>query len=110
MPDDNRVVVAGVVCKAPETRHTPAGIALTRFTVEHRSRRVINGVSRETWFRIVVAAAGANPGRGAMGLAGGDRVRITGYLSRSDYRKDERHVTLHAETIERLPREESNED
>ncbi len=110
MPDDNRVIVAGVVCKRPETRHTPAGIPLTHFTVEHRSRRVVNGIPRETWFRIVVAAAGANPGRGAAALAEGDRVRVTGYLSRSDYRKDERHVTLHAETIERMPRDEPNED
>ncbi len=99
--DENRVVITGVVCKAPETRHSPAGIALTRFTVEHRARRSINGVMRESCFRIVVAAS-ADPGKQAAALASGDRVRVSGFLSRSDYRRDERHVTLHAESIERL--------
>ncbi len=101
MADENQVVITGAVCKAPETRHSPAGVPLTRFTVEHHARRVVNGVSRETWFRIVVAAA-AELGRRAAGLRSGDRVRVHGYLSRSDFRKDERHVTLHAESIERL--------
>ncbi len=99
--DENLVVIAGVVCKAPETRHSPAGIALTRFTVEHRARRSLNGIMRETCFRIVVAASDG-AGKTAATLASGDRVRVRGFLSRSDYRRDERHVTLHAESIERL--------
>lgn len=101
MADENQIVITGAVCKAPETRHSPAGVALTRFTVEHRARRIVNGVSRETRFRIVVAAA-AELGRSAAVLRSGDRVRIHGYLSRSDIRMDERHITLHAESIERL--------
>jgi primosomal replication protein N len=105
--DENQVVITGAVCKAPETRHSPAGVPLTRFTVEHRARRIVNGIARETWFRIVVAAA-AELGRSAAALAAGDRVRIRGFLSRSDWRKDERHVTLHAESIERLQQQQQN--
>lgn len=97
--DENQVIIAGTVCKSPETRHSPAGISLTRFTLEHQSSRKTTGVPRQPRFRIVVVVAGEPLSREAGRLATGDRVRVTGFLSRSDYRRDERHLTLHAETL-----------
>lgn len=98
----NRVVLEGEVCRAPETRLSPARIPLTRFTLEHRSRQTAGGIQREARLRLVVVAAGTGMSRDAAVLQPGDRVRVEGFLTRDGYQAEERELALQADGIRRL--------
>lgn len=93
--------MTGEVCKGPETRRTPAGIPLTRFTLEHRSRQAAAGYPREAYLRLIVLAGGDALSTRAQALAMGDRIQVRGFLSRSSHRTDENRLVLHAAAIER---------
>lgn len=98
----NRVVLEGEVCRAPQTRLSPARIPLTRFTLEHRSRQAAAGIEREARLRLVVVAAGAAVSRDAAVLQPGDRVRVEGFLTCGSYQAEERDLALQADEIRRL--------
>jgi len=72
---------------------------MTRFTLEHRSQQVEATLPRDTFFRLVVIAAGTAMQQVAKGLQRGDEVYVEGFLSRMSYREDEARVALHAETV-----------
>ncbi|MGE0371375.1 MAG: primosomal replication protein N [Gammaproteobacteria bacterium] len=99
---ENRVVLEGEVCRAPETRFTPARIPLTRFTLEHRSRQTAGGIQREARLRLVVVAAGMELSRAAAGLHPGDRVRVEGFLARGSYQAGDQELALQADMLRRL--------
>jgi len=99
---DNQLVLAGTVCKAPETRYNPAGIALTQFTLEHRSRQNEAGLEREAFCRIVVVASGTELSNKAKTLSEGQAVSINGFIARADSRQGEAKIILHARTIQCL--------
>ncbi len=96
---ENRLVVSGVVCNLPQSHNSPAGIPLTRFTLEHRSQQVEAALPRDTFFKIIVVAAGTELKQAAGKLQRGDEVCVEGFLSRMSYREDEARLALHAETI-----------
>lgn len=96
----NRLVLSGTVCRAPETRTSPAGIPLTRFTLEHRSRQIEAGVEREATCRIVVVAAGESMRQTTVHLREGAHVTVSGFISRADARQGQAMLVLHAQQIE----------
>ncbi|MCC6207701.1 MAG: primosomal replication protein N [Gammaproteobacteria bacterium] len=98
----NRVVLEGEVCRAPQTRLSPARIPLTRFTLEHRSQQTAGGIQREARLRMVVVAAGSGVSRDAAALQPGDRVQVEGFLTRGSYQVEERELALQANGIRRL--------
>lgn len=93
-------MLTGTVCKAPETRYSPAGIPLTRFTLEHRSRQMEAGMEREAQCRIVVMAAGRELKDRAAQLLEGQVVTVSGFIARADSRQGEAKLILHAQQIE----------
>jgi len=95
-------VLAGTVCKAPETRYNPAGIPLTRFSLEHRSCQKEAGLDREAFCRIVVIATGLELSSKAKALAEGQVVSISGFIARADNRQGEARIILHAQNIQQL--------
>ncbi len=97
---ENRLLLTGQVCRAPETRRTPAGIAVTRFTLEHRSPQQEAGMQREAWCRIVVVAAGETQGLNVASLMEGDSVKVCGFISRADSRQGQSRLVLHAQCID----------
>ena len=99
---DNRLLIAGVVARRPETRTTPAGIPVTRFTLQHQSQRLEAGLLRRGELKLQVVACGPQLEAVAAGLQEGEQVKIGGFLSRADHRSDEAKLVLHAERIERL--------
>jgi len=58
------------------------------------------GLSREVNCRIAVVAAGEELARRAGALAIGDKVRISGFISRNSHRDSEARLVLHAQGIE----------
>jgi primosomal replication protein N len=99
---DNQLVLSGTVCKAPETRFNPAGIPLTRFSLEHRSRQTEAGLEREAYCRIVVIATGAELSDKAKALSQGQAVRVGGFITRADSRQGQAMLVLHARALQGL--------
>ncbi|MHB1239824.1 MAG: primosomal replication protein N [Gammaproteobacteria bacterium] len=101
-PAANRLVIAGVVHRTPDTRSAPSGIPLTRFTLEHRSQRQEAGLARPVTCRLRVLAAGdvfsAVVGR----LRAGSQVRVSGFLHQGVSRYGRGEPELHVEHIELL--------
>ncbi len=76
----NRIVLDGTIRSEPEERWTPAGVPLTRFTLEHRSRTAIAGLERTVACCITVVALGEELSRVARTLAPGQGCRAEGLL------------------------------
>lgn len=94
-------MITGLVAKAPETRFTPAGIPLTRFAIDHQSRQVEAGMTRQVQCRVRVVASGEDLQKQAARLVPGAAVKLTGFLNRGGYRS-EASLILHVESIEIL--------
>jgi primosomal replication protein N len=99
---DNRLVICGTLGKQPETRNSPAGIPITRFTLQHDSIQQEAGMPRQAICAIAVIASGAELLEQCRGLHGGQQLRISGFLSRANNRQGENRIILHAERIEPL--------
>lgn len=98
---DNRLVLAGIVGNEPETRYSPAGIPIARFTLNHRSQQNEAGMKRQVICNIGVIASGEALQRTVQQLNTGEEIRVTGFLARANNRQGENRLILHAERIER---------
>lgn len=96
----NRLELDGRVVRAPDIRYSPAGIPITRFVLEHRSRQVEAGLSREVYCRIGVVACGEDLAPKAKAFGTDDRVRVSGFIERTTNRQGEPRLVLHAVEIE----------
>ena len=96
----NTLLLEGSVVKPPETRHSPAGIPISRFVLEHRSECLEAGMQRAVRLRIGVVAAGDSLSAAAARLKPGDRIRVRGFIARAGYRSADYRLQLHAQTID----------
>ena len=94
------MVIAGLVGRSPKTRHSPAGIPITRFPLQHRSQQTIAGLNREVQCQIEVVASGAQLNQVVSGLDEGSKVRVNGVLSRASHRDEAYRLVLHADRVE----------
>jgi primosomal replication protein N len=99
---DNRLVISGTLGNTPETRTSPAGIPITRFTLRHESIQQEAGMPRQVICTIAVIASGAQLLERSRSLQSGQQLRICGFLSRANNRQGENRLILHAERIEPL--------
>jgi primosomal replication protein N len=99
---DNCLMITGWVSTEGKTRCSPAGLPITRFTLEHRSEQVEAGLAREARCRILVLACGEALRQEAENLLPGNRVRVRGFIARANHRHGESRLVLHAERIETL--------
>ncbi len=93
-------MLTGTICKTPETRYSPAGIPLTRFTLEHRSLQMEAGMEREAVCRIVVIAAGRELKDQVERVGAAEIVKVDGFIARADNRQGEQRLVLHAQQIQ----------
>jgi primosomal replication protein N len=98
---DNRLVIAGTVERKPETRTSPAGIPIARFSLRHDSVQTEAGMSRKAACIIAVVASGMAIQSAVRQLEQGSAARVTGFLTRAE-RSEEYRLVLHAESIEIL--------
>ena len=98
---ENRVVLAGVIKQTPQTRHTPAGIPVSRFTLVHQSIQQEAGMQRQANCQIAVVASGQALAAVTMHLQAGEAVKVSGFLARANHRDGEYRMVLHAQMIER---------
>jgi len=92
------VLIDGTVFRPPVTRYSPAGIPVSRFTVEHCSCQSEAGRDRQVNCRVPVVAVGEELAAAAARLSGQREVRVEGFLSRDGYRREDTLV-LHAHRI-----------
>jgi primosomal replication protein N len=97
---DNRLVISGSLGNTPETRHSPAGIPITRFTLRHESIQQEAGMQRQAICNIVVIASGKELLATTKALQSEQQIRVSGFLSRANNRQGENRLILHAEQIE----------
>ena len=93
-------MLSGVVHKASETKYSPAGIPLSRFTLEHRSRQFAAGLEREAFCRIVVICSGEELKRQTEQLAVGQQIKVIGFVARADNRQGQSLLVLHAQELQ----------
>ena len=97
MAQANRVTVAGRLIELDALRHTPAGIPMVKFRLQHDSVQTEAGGERKVSCEIVAVAFE----REAKLLAAaklGSSVRVTGFLAAKS--RSSRTLLLHATEIE----------
>lgn len=100
MEEANRLQLSGTVINIHGTRHAPSGVPHFRFQLEHRSRQVEAGVPREVKCRIEVEARGQALVAQAARLSQGDRVLVSGFLSRRSFKdQSESQLVFHVQTL-----------
>jgi primosomal replication protein N len=93
----NRVTVAGRLIELDALRHTPAGVAMIKFRLQHDSRQTEAGGERKVSCEIAAVAFE----REAKLLAAaklGSSVRVNGFLAAKS--RSTRTLLLHATQIE----------
>lgn len=100
----NHVVLVGQLLKAPQLRHSPAGVPIARLWIEHRSNQKEGGRERAVALRIEVRLTGEPLRRQLQGLEIGQRLRVRGHLARPDRRGEPSRLIVVAEALERLDR------
>ena len=95
----NRLILTGTLVAEPRTRISPAGISITRFTLEHQSIQQEAGNDRKVECRIMVTACG-NVFQDRIGK--GAAVEVEGFLSYESHQKMETRLILHALHIQEL--------
>lgn len=99
-PADNCLTIAGLVAGPCETRTSPAGIAITRFSLEHRSAQMEAGIPREVTCRVPIMACGQPLAETTRRLSPGTRVRVRGFVGRANHRAGTDRLVLHADCID----------
>jgi len=94
-------VLAGALCSIGKLRHTPAGVPVLEFGLEHESEVVEAGAARKVNVA-VEAIAFEGEARLVAGAALGSRLRVQGFLGAKSRRS--RKVVLHATRIEFVER------
>ena len=95
----NRLSLSGRVGRKLETRITPGGVPLTRFTLAHRSQQLEDGLPVLTVLNILVVAAGKTLSEAAEHLQEGQAVVVEGFLNRAKLRERQSRLVLHAQEI-----------
>lgn len=98
----NVLVIEGRVVQSAEMRTSPAGVPISRFSIEHQSMCEEADLPREVKFILAVVAAGAALRPQVAALQTGQRIRVRGFLARASYRAAEYSLVLHAQSIEYL--------
>ena len=102
MQSENLLRLSGKVCSQVQTRQSPAGIPISRFTLEHESLRNQAGSMRKVKCRIRVVASGKDLQEKVAVLDTNSAIQVEGFISYESSRSDEARLVLHAESIEIL--------
>ncbi len=97
---DNCLTIAGRVIGPCETRTSPAGIAISRFLLEHHSSQMEADGAREVYCRISVLACGEPIAATARKLSPETPVRVSGFIARANNREGAYRLVLHAARID----------
>jgi primosomal replication protein N len=89
---ENRISLSGIVVEREALRHTPAGIPILSFRIEHASTQIENSVPRQVEVEIDAMAVGM-VAQQMNHLRTGQRVGVQGFLAKRS--RQSSRVILH---------------
>jgi len=96
---ENRVLISGLLAKVYDTRHSPAGIPITRFILEHQSAQIEAGLKRNIYCKALIIVAGNVLHENLNRFKIGDQISIEGYLNQVSYQGQNPKLCVNAEVI-----------
>jgi primosomal replication protein N len=98
---ENCLVLTGEVVKAPKQSKSPAGIAHSQFSIDHKSIQNEAGMNRQAYVRIQVVATG-ELSHLTRELVAGNVIKVTGFINRHESRNGNPLLVLHAQQIQMI--------
>ena len=92
-------MLGGTLTQREPLRHTPAGVPLLRFRLQHESAQLEAGIER----RVECEVAGQALGAAAVSLSAsrdGESLRVTGFLARQS--RNSTQLVMHVNNVEIL--------
>ena len=99
---ENCLLLIGEVVKTPTLSTSPAGIHHCKFSLEHRSVQVEDGLSRQAFVRMQVVATGQWSQNLTRDLTAGCNIKVSGFINRHETRSGNPILVLHAQQIEMI--------
>jgi primosomal replication protein N len=99
---ENCLVISGTVINKPKLSSSPAGIYHCQFFIEHRSLQNEDGLNRQAYVRIQIAASGQWSKKLTRDLTAGSNIKVTGFLNRHESPDGLAKLVLHAQQIEMI--------
>ena len=99
--EQNAVCLSGLLRELKAVRTSPAGILHRELVLEHRSRQMLDGQSREVRALVTVKVTGRELTGKVESLQSGDRIVVSGLLAQVSH-YDTQQLLIHAQAIERI--------
>ncbi|MDF7680015.1 primosomal replication protein N [Enterobacteriaceae bacterium ESL0689] len=96
----NRLVLSGIVCRAPLRQMSPSGIPHCQFVLEHHSVQEEAGFYRQAWCQMPVIISGQRNQTITHSITVGSHITICGFISCHQAKNGLSKLVLHAEQIE----------
>lgn len=93
----NRVELTGEVAVVEPLRHTPAGIPLLSFVLQHMSEQMEAGMKRRVECEVNVVAMG-DLAEKSKNMKPGELLKVAGFLARRSLKSSQ--LVLHLNTLE----------
>jgi len=93
-------LISGLLAKVYETRHSPAGIPITRFILEHQSAKTEAGYDRKIYCKVLIVIAGSALHQVLGRLTVGQEISVEGYLNQVSYQGQNPKLCVNAEVIQ----------
>jgi len=87
------------VTKVYDTRHTPAGIPITRFVLEHQSEQSEADLKRNIRCQVFIVASGKKLRNQTRDLSAGQTITVEGYLNQISFQGTNPQLCVNAEKI-----------
>lgn len=94
-------MLVGEVVRTPKQSTSPAGIAHSQFSIDHKSIQNEAGMNRQAFVRIQVVATG-KLSHLTRELVAGQNVKVSGFINRHESRNGNPLLVLHAQQIEMI--------
>lgn len=88
-----------MIVKLYEVRHTPAGIPITRFVLEHQSEQSEADLKRNIRCQVFIIASGKKLSSVLKNLDVGHQMTVEGYLSQTSFKGTNPQLCVNAEII-----------
>jgi primosomal replication protein N len=95
-------LINGLLAKVYETRHSPAGIPITRFILEHQSVKTEAGLKRKIYCKVLIIIAGTALHQVLNRLSVGQEITVEGYLNQVSYQGQNPKLCVNAEVIKHI--------
>lgn len=89
----------GVIAKIVDKRHTPSGIPITRFALEHQSQQSEAGLNRRIHCQVLVIVSGLDLNQQFEKAVIGQEISVRGFLNQIAFQGRKQKLCINAESI-----------